>query len=362
MPLTIASSVLFAACIPEFFACLVSARGYLRHHYRHFVLMFVTWLSLGAGNLLIALAYLTIDLKIFRAGILVSSPLLYAISFMLDSISRDGVEPVKLAASTSISSLLFAFAFQPGSVDLNVSALGETGPAMFGPFSAAGSAAFAMAGLAWFFYMAKLNANATSQLKGAARLNLLGAGLAGPGSVLAFASGVVWVVPGLDFLLIGLGALACAYSFGRQPKLAYVLPFRVHRLMVVDRGSGLPLYSHTWDEEGLGDPTLFSGAFHGVCAVLDETLGRGLVQEIKFETGLLLLEVPRGGGGGTRVAFVLVTSSSLPILKHAVKNFSRAFVGRFSEQLNSGLTHEVGQFRTADELVREAFPFVVTRR
>ncbi|MHA1732292.1 MAG: hypothetical protein ACTSU5_10125 [Promethearchaeota archaeon] len=352
---TTASVVLLVATIPEFVATCISLAWFVRLKYRHFLYMFVTWLFLALGNLLIALSYLLLDVELYRVGILASVPLLFSIMVMVDSISRDGVDPKKLFLVTVTSSLMFAFAFEEGTVTLHESLLGEVGPTMLGRFSVAGSVVFLLAGLMWLYYMAKVDAGAPAELKGQAHINLVGACLAGPGSIAAFATGFVWVVPGTDYLLIGIGALLTAYSFGRQPKLGYVLQFKVYRLIAIDRTASIPLFTHTWYAEGLGDETLFTGAFQSICAIFDETLGRGLVQEVKFESGILILQSVED----FPVAFILITSKSTPVLRNALKQFAIEFAKRFSGVVKGGLANEIGQFGVAVDIVGDAFPFVV---
>lgn len=139
---TWASTILFAAVVPESAAIIISIRGYLRHHYAHFLFMFIMWIFLTLGNLLIAVGYLQLDLSVYRAGIVISGPLAYAIMMLVNNISRESVEPIKLWGVTVATTLLTVFAFDPGSAQFHYTLLGEYTPEMTGRFAIAGSVVF----------------------------------------------------------------------------------------------------------------------------------------------------------------------------------------------------------------------------
>lgn len=353
--LTWASLILFIATIPEFGATFISFKGYLAKRYPYFAYMTITWASLGIGNLLIAKSYLTLDPIIYRVGIVGTAPLLFAIMLLVDWVSRESVDPRKLFIVTVISSCLFIFAFDTDSVNLQNSLIGELGPAMAGRFSMTGSIVFILAGLMWLFYMAKINMNSPRNIKFYSRINLIGAILAGPGSMAIFATGIVWILPGTDYFFIGLGALFCAIAFTKEPRLGYVLPFKVYRMQTIDIKSGILVHSYSWDEKGLGDSELFSGALTGISALLQETLGRGLIREISFENGILILLHPKG----SPLAHVLISSKSSPILKRALEIYAHAFEGKFESLIKTQSFHNVGDYKSADELIKSSFPFVV---
>ncbi len=348
---------MFLATLPEFLALIISLKGFRKWHYPHFKYMSITWGSLVAGNLLLAIAYLTLDFELYRAGIIASAPLTFAIMALVDSVSRQKVDPLKLFVVTAASSALVIYAFEPGSIALNTSLLGEIDPALRGNFMVSGSLIFLLAGLMWLLYMGKIHFRAPPGIKKYSKINFAGAIIAGPGSIIAFATGFVWIIPGTDYLLIGIGAFLCAYAFAHQPKLGYVLPFNVYRLMVVDIEAGITLYTYDWDESGLVDSFLFSGALQGVCTILQESVGKGSVQDIHFDQGVLVIQRVKDHP----VAFVLIASRSSPILQDALQLFADRFVIEFGVQIKRDRT-ELTQFAATHSLVDTAFPFVVSRR
>ncbi len=347
---------MFTATIPELIAYLISMQYFIKYRYTHYIYMFATWFFMWLGNLLLAVGYLTLDKTVYRMGVIATIPLTYFIAILLDSISRKTIDNLKMIAITIVSVLVIIFVFDEDSVSTNISKLGELGPSISGRLSYALSGLFLIAGSLWFYYSLVLFIKSPSSLKRIAGINLVGGSLGGPIAAIAFASGAVWFLPGLDYFLIGLGALFSTYSFSHEPKLGYVLPFKVSRLMIIDTDSGLPAYSYTWDNTGLADSYLFSGAIHGIIAILTESLHKGIVKEIILEQGSLILKEAEEG---YPLAFVLITSKTSSILHQSLANFSTIITATIpKEKINELVT--TGPTDIFEELVEKAFPYVVS--
>ncbi len=352
--ITLGAAMLLIATVPEALAVLTSLRGYVERGYREYLFMFVTWFFLWIGNVLIGISYLTLDTQLYRVGIATSALLLFGIMLLVDSVSRDSVDARKLIVVTAAATALAILSLGPDVVTTSVSALGETGLAMTGGFAVAGSVVFLIAGAFWLYYMAMIHLRSPPVLKSYSSISLAGAILAGPGSILAFATGFVWIVPGTDYMLIGIGSFLTTYAFARQPKLAYVLPYKVFRLTAVDMESGLPMYTYTWDSEGLVDETLFTGALVGINQLLNESVSRGAIKHIVFEQGVLMVD----HRARWDAAFVLVATRSSPMLQRALTIFAEGFCERFGDQLLEDRSSPTN-FEDGDVLVDSSFPFVV---
>ncbi|MHA1264511.1 MAG: hypothetical protein ACTSRS_04670 [Candidatus Helarchaeota archaeon] len=353
MTALISISIILVATIPEVVAVIISLNGYIKTKYLHFFYMSFTWFFLWLGNLLIGIAYLTLDFTFYRIGIVISAPLAFAITGLVDSISREHIHALKLFIITIISTALFIFAFEVNSVSYNISVLGETTLAMRGPFMITGSLTFIFSGLLWIYYMFKIHVHAPASVKQYSSVNLLGAIIAGPGSFLAFSTGVIWIFPGTDYLLIGIGAFLCAYAFWHQPELGYILTFRVFKLMCIKSESGVPIYSHDWDSRDIADPLLLSGAIQALSGILNEGLGKGFVKEVKFDEGMMLIHRTNNPA----LMVVLITSKSSPILINALTQFSNDFLNEYKQELSAKLL-DMSCFSSADVLIKKNFPFL----
>jgi hypothetical protein len=112
---------------------------------------------------------------------------------------------------------------------------------------------------------------------------------------------------GLSGLVMLAAISSITIAFARQPKLAYVLPFKAYRLTVLDTGGGTPIYNHTWQpSKEQVDETLFSGMLQGVSVILKESLNQGNVREISMDEGIMILQRSLA----KNIACVLVASKS----------------------------------------------------
>ena len=63
-------------------------------------------------------------------------------------------------------------------------------------------------------------------------INLVGAIIAGPISAFIYVFGTNWYIPGLDYITITIGAILTAYAFLKEPKIGYVLQFKIMFLCI----------------------------------------------------------------------------------------------------------------------------------
>ncbi len=353
MPITFGFVILSIGTITSALASIISLRSYLRTSYPHFRFMALTWFFLSIGVALLSLAYLSLDLTIYRLGIFITVPLMYSIIFLVDTISQQQIDPLKIFIATIAASLAFVYGLEPDAVGISVSALGEKHPVLVGKFMLAGSLAFAISGIYWLYYMVKIYHFCPPSIKKYAKINLMGAILAGPGAALAFASGFVWIFPGTDYLLISFGALLCTYSFKKEPKLGYILPFKVYHLIVIDTKSGIPLFTYNWEESDETEMVLFSSALKAISSILDESLKKGLVKEIILDRALLIIHQSEN----SRIIYALVASKSNEILRHGLALFDSLFQQSFGQEIGENISL-VSQFEQAVTLTERAFPFV----
>lgn len=199
---SVGTIVLFIATIPELIALFISVRGYITKRYPHFIFMSSTWFFMFFGTLLLAIAYFDTNIEIYRLAILANIPIMFSIMLLVDSISRQDIDPRKLFVMTIVMTATIIFSFDSNAIKINVSYLGEHAPALAGRFDVAGSALFLLGGFFWLFYMAKIYIHAPKNIKKDALINLIGAIIAGPGAALAFSSGFVWYLPGTDYVCI----------------------------------------------------------------------------------------------------------------------------------------------------------------
>ncbi len=331
-------------------ALAICGLGYQKYRYHHYRLMAIMWALLGTGDIVLATAYLTLDDILYRVGIYLIALVTFLFAPLVDSISHTSIDPWKISFVSILVTGLVVTSFEPGAVGLNGSALGEVGPSMQGPFLLWGSLVFLTSGTFWFYYMYKIYSNSPQELRRIARDNFAAAVLAGPGSALVFASGLVWYLPGLDFLIIAISALFFSYFFYREPKLAFILRFRVHGLYVISLKQGTTLFTHHWTPKRV-EEMLFSGAITAIRMILLEATGQGSIRKIDMDEGIFLLETALEND----LLFVLHCTGESIVLRKSLRSFREDFISRFGP---IGRAFHARGHKEAEALVKQRFPYV----
>ncbi|HMF30859.1 MAG TPA: hypothetical protein VKK79_05575, partial [Candidatus Lokiarchaeia archaeon] len=126
------------------------------------------------------------------------------------------------------------------------------------------------------------------------------------------------------------------------------------RLVVLHSESGLELFSHSWiQNDAIFNPTLFTGLIQAGMAILDKTVNKGTIEEIKLQQATLLVHK------STKSPFtiILITTKISKILRDAVKSFGDILRNEFSVNFeNNVLKLENGE--NLDKRIEDSFPFV----
>ncbi|MFX0102145.1 MAG: hypothetical protein ACFFCS_21445 [Candidatus Hodarchaeota archaeon] len=151
-----------------------------------------------------------------------------------------------------------------------------------------------------------------------------------------------------------IAAIVCiTFAISKQPQLAYILPFKVLRLSVVNTNSGVPIFTHDWQfGQKQVDEILFSGMLQGISVILKESVDRGNVREISLDEGIMIIQQ----GKIDNVAYVLVATKSSRMLRDSLRLFSERFHAQYSQYFVDPINKAL--FEPASELVSECFPFI----
>jgi hypothetical protein len=141
--------------------------------------------------------------------------------------------------------------------------------------------------------------------------------------------------------------------FIKNPKLAFILPFKVMRLSVVDSNGGIMLFSHNWKSgtEIKGDE-IVSAMFQGIITILRESLGKGDLQEINLEKAVVIAHKSRQ----FPIVFILIATSASKSLKNGLNSFVKQFETKFTNALGNAIIS--GQVLPASEIISDAFSFL----
>lgn len=147
-------------------------------------------------------------------------------------------------------------------------------------------------------------------------------------------------------LLMGLGTLIFCFVIGREPKLLYILPFTIHRIVVKDR-NGNPLYDHDWSQSNINE-TIFTGFLNAVQLMSEDVMQIGGLFDINLEDGILILRE------SAQITVGLVSSKSSKLLKDSVVKFTADFEKKFERELKKSIK-DMTQYEGAYELIEKYF-------
>jgi hypothetical protein len=147
-------------------------------------------------------------------------------------------------------------------------------------------------------------------------------------------------------IIIGLGLFFVCIAIFKEPKILYILPFSVYRIIVRDR-DGYPLFDHDWSESGISEP-IFSGFINAVQLMSEEVMNIGGLLSIDLTEGILILIESE------YITVGLVSSKSSKLLRDSLMGFSNDFQIKFERELKK-LSKDKNEYLTAYELIDKYF-------
>ena len=342
--------VAYLASIPITIALIITLKNYRKRKTPHNLLFMLSWVCFALWSYVFAAEYIVIDriLAIF-AGYMIILMSFFLVIF-LDKISRENIDPIKITIVGSLAAIKIFIMLDPSTFTVVTTPTGQLDLVQSLPYNIVSTGLLFCVGCFYVYYMLQILRNAPSYLKRTSVICVGGAflmGIMGPG---------MWLISVASSpVIIGLGALLTAVAFAQQPQLAYILPFRTYRLIVMDTIGGIPLFNHNWvrvDEEDSENLPLTSAMLQGVNSVLKESFHKGGVREIKLENATLIHQISEK----KPFMSIILASSSSPSLRKGLEYF----IKRFEEELGHCFPniHRIGQFDAAEELISECFPFV----
>ncbi len=324
----------------------------MRFKYQSILFYALAWFFLMGWSLTDMLGYLLLSgpMDLFANYFLIPSG--FFLILFVDYVSKESVDPLKLMIMTTLSILLIISSFEQGATYSIFLQSGEQSLIINGNFRIMISITGLFMGLMFVYYSAKIHLATPKSLKSYSVLFLLGAiliGFVSPGSV---AIGLSLIIPGCYDLFMATGALLCAIVIGCTPKLTFILPFKVYKLMVFETTGGIPLFIHAWSKSDEKiNSMVFSGMMHAMNKFTEISLQRN-IREIHLEQIILILQ----RSDQFPIVCMLIASKSSKFLRAALYSFSTKFIDRFSEHLSTPT--ETNDFKSAVELIHEHFAFV----
>ena len=159
--------------------------------------------------------------------------------------------------------------------------------------------------------------------------------------------------PGIATGSMALGLLIIAITFLKEPKLAYILPFKTYRILIQRTDSGTVLFQHDWNplETEFSEKT-FSGMMQAINTMFDKTINKGNVRKIKFDEAEITFKV----SGEVPLACVLISSDSSITLRTSFNKFANdVFKDCINIEKND---HSMNYYDNGIILLEKHFPFI----
>jgi hypothetical protein len=336
------------AAILLFSGFAIIFKQYIQKKYRPSLYLSIVWLGFALEAMFdtMRLGYLAegeINDFFLSLSYLSLAPAFLAVLALVDSVSRDTIEPKRFAVLVFVLSINSILLFMPHDNS-------TTSPSYYIVISVG-----LVMSIASFIMYVRIYAGVPRDLKLAAKINLAGAFIVSFVYVVLniFEMTIPSTFPPISRIFEATGAMIQAIIFSRYEQLFYVLPFKTQRLIVFNTRNGISIFSHDWSKGNqLIDEDLFSSMLQGMSMIINESIKKGNVQEIKMEQGVLLIS----HDATHPVASVLIASKSALVLNQGLAVFARKFVAKYEPSLTSN--ENVEDFKNATDLVRECFPFI----
>ncbi|MHA1576736.1 MAG: hypothetical protein ACTSU3_05190 [Candidatus Thorarchaeota archaeon] len=334
---------------------IVMGYYYSKEKHRHVVFLLGVYVSLTITASLRFIATLYLIPIVMIVGYYLIPVIGVFTCLLADSFTRDSVDPKKMLILGILTTIVAMISFEPDAVIVGVYSSGEPGVILSTRFTLSIGIITIMICSVFAYYTPLMHRAASAALKRYTRLCMLSGFLfvvVVPLSLLVRASNIL---PRVETLLTVLAIVPWTIALVKEPRLAFVLPFKVIRLIVFETEGGIPIYNNTWegkDSHSMADESLFAGMLQGIGMILNEAMDKGDVREIKMADATLLLH----HGDKFPIACVLVTTASTQTLRHALNRFATDFYERFADEFHN--TSIPLKFRSASELVEEHFAFV----
>lgn len=328
--------------------CLVIGRNYVARRNRASLFMAIGWACFMLEALFYTIKYTYVkDSQPHQVFNLLENlslvPGFISMIVLLDLISRDTIDPRKLAPALlvlGLTSALFLMLFTTDLVIVPIIVVANIG---------------LIVGGSWLYFFIMIARNVPPALRKPALLNVVGAFLVSVMYVVAsrHVSGLSRFIPSIDRIFQATGALIQAITLARHDQLLYVLPFKVYRLVTFDSRNGTALFTHAWlKKTKMIDEDLFSAVLQGMSGIITESVDKGQVQEIKMEYGVLIIE----RDARHAVVSVLVSSKSSRVLRDGLTRFNQQFVARYGGRIGAQI--DVDDLAGAGDLVEACFSFI----
>jgi len=292
----------------------------------------------------LAILYISKLLSIITGFILI--PLTLSLVIGITYIIKEDFYSPGFLIVIGLSVLLIYLGFQPNAVDIQMQG-GYIRLPWIGLFGNIGMILTIISEIYLFYWGIKTLKNTPFLIKKEARVFFIGIFLASFVTMFFYLLNLIdpFYIIIADFTLL-IGFLITTLSVMIEPKLLYILPFTVYRIVVKDR-DGYPLFDHDWSKSEISE-NIFTGFINAIQLMSEEIMNIGGLLDINLKDGILILHESENFTVG------LLTSKSSKLLRSSVTNFTHDFENKFEKILKEG-NKDMREYESAHELIEKYF-------
>jgi len=134
-----------------------------------------------------------------------------------------------------------------------------------------------------------------------------------------------WIL-GVEFIFT-FGIILFTLSMTNEPKILFILPFTLYRIMVRDK-DGYPLFDHDWSKSKINEQ-VFTGFLNAIQLMSVEVIHLGGILEVDLKEGVLMFHESQ------YVTLGLVSSKNSKFLRNTLFNFIEDFEKMFENELKA---------------------------
>jgi len=337
---------------------LIAWKSYIRHRYPHELAILLMLLSFIIGEILQGCSNI-FDISILSIMCFYCFFIALACTVVwLDVVTRDSVDSIKMVIVAVLGTLLIVTSLSPDAVNTHFqwTPADPLENATQGLFRSTIAVMGVFQGVLVLYYFIRIFLRAPPKIKRTSSLMLSGAFFTGILTPLVYLLGLSLIIPGIFYLFLSIGSGLIVYAFLKTPQLAFILPFQVYRIDVLETSGGLNIFSHTWDTAShitnSTNPLLYSGAYHGISHLIKEMTNKGSIKHIQMEQGVLIVSA----AATQPIMCVLLVSCISRVLGKAVDTF----VAKLCKSFTPDQFYNVGpsDHQIIKSIMDECFPFI----
>jgi hypothetical protein len=327
-------------------------KAYIKDRYKHMIYFTFMWGFWMIWTLFQAISDLFISTTLHLICFYALIGTGYATVFFVDALSRNSHDPWKLILVTFTSAAVILFSLDSDAVVINSDGL-VSYPTMHGRFRIANLIQMGFIVAMLIYVNLRIYFNTPKNLMKYSRINLIGLFLYGVVPFIVQFTDLEHVLPGIANTSIALGVFISTFVLIRKPQIAFILPFKAYRILIVDSDIGLPIFSTEFvpiaEKFQVG---VFSGFIKAIGTLFDFTIDKGQVREIYLDQAVLILH----SSNSKPLVSILIADKSSPSLLKAFQAFSENL---FRELLGDyQYSPDLNDFSSIERYVSKYFSFI----